>query len=185
MSEPQRFTLSAKEYKSLFDGMYSSLCIFADTYLKDLDVSKDIVQDVFIKVWEHKIEFINEHSVKSYFYTSIKNKSLDYLKSHYVRNTDAFSLADVKRLEDDSFFMNEVVISEVSNIVQKAISTLPPKCAEILKLSIQNYKNEEIASLLGISINTVKAQKKIAYKRLKPMLESCLSLISYLLYQSN
>ena len=185
MSETNPYTLTPKEYKSLFDSMYASLCTFADTYVKNLDISKDIVQDVFVKIWENKIEFINENSVKSYLYNAIKNKSLDYLKSQYVRNTDTFSMVDVRRLEEESFFLNEVVISEVSNIIQNAISTLPPKCATILKLSLQNYKNEEIATQLGISVNTVKAQKKIAYKRLKPMLESCLSLITYILYNSN
>ena len=184
MPQDQKYKLNLKEYKTLFDGVYPSMCLFAVKYVNDSDVAKDIVQEVFIKIWEKKVEFQNENAVKSYLYTSIKNKSLDYLKSKYVKNTETFSLVDVKLMEDDSFFMNEVVVAEVSNTVQQAIASLPPKCAEILKLSIQNYKNEEIAALLNISVNTVKAQKKIAYKKLKPMLESCLGLITYIFYSS-
>lgn len=185
MSDSQKYTLNLKEYRILFDSTYPSMCVFAVKYVKDLDVAKDIVQDVFIKVWEQKVVFHNENVVKSFLYTSIKNKSLDYLKSRYVRHTETFSMADITLVEDDSFFMNEVIIAEVSNTVQNAIATLPPKCAEILKLSLQNYKNEEIASQLNISVNTVKAQKKIAYKRLKPLLERCLSLLAYLFYSAN
>lgn len=185
MSDSPKYTLNLKDYKNLFDSTYPAMCLFAVKYVKDLDIAKDIVQDVFIKIWELKVVFQNENAVKSFLYTSIKNKSLDYLKSRYVKNTETFSMADITLVEDDSFFMNEVIVAEVSYTIQNAIATLPPKCAEILKLSIQNFKNEEIAEQLNISINTVKAQKKIAYKRLKPLLESCLSLLAYLFYSSN
>lgn len=143
--------------------------------MEDLEVSKDLVQDVFIKIWEDQIVFNSEHSAKSYLYTSVKNRSLDYLKSKRYKTTDHFSLKDMEKLESESFFHREIVVIETSKILEKAINTLPYKCAQIIKMSIKNLTNLEIAKELGLSINTVKAQKKIAYKRLRPILKEYIS----------
>ena len=81
MRKNEPFILSLKEYKNLFEKLYSSLCLFANKYLDNLELSRDIVQDVFIKIWEDKIEFNDENTIKSYLYTSVKNRCLYYLKS--------------------------------------------------------------------------------------------------------
>lgn len=173
-------TLTLKEYKSIYDTMYSSLCLFSNKYVESLDVAQDIVQEVFIKIWEDKIEFKNENSIKSYLYTAVKNRSLDYLKSNYFRSTQSLAKEDVADWQTDPFFLREVVISETSVIIEKAIDTLPKKCAQIIKLSIKGMSNAEIAEELGISLNTIKAQKKIAYKRMKPLLKDYFILIAFI-----
>jgi len=173
-------TLTLKEYKSIYDTMYSSLCLFSNKYVESLDIAQDIVQEVFIKIWEDKIEFKNENSIKSYLYTAVKNRSLDYLKSNYFRSTQSLAKEDVADWQTDPFFLREVVISEASVIIEKAIDTLPKKCAQIIKLSIKGMSNAEIAEELGISLNTIKAQKKIAYKRMKPLLKDYFILIAFI-----
>jgi len=173
-------TLTLKEYKSIYDTMYSSLCLFSNKYVESLDIAQDIVQEVFIKIWEDKIEFKNENSIKSYLYTAVKNRSLDYLKSNYFRSTQSLAKEDVADWQTDPFFLREVVISETSVIIEKAIDTLPKKCAQIIKLSIKGMNNAEIAEELGISLNTIKAQKKIAYKRMKPLLKDYFILIAFI-----
>lgn len=185
MHNTDMFTLTSKEYKSLFDKLYTSLCVFANSYIGDLEVSKDVVQDVFIKIWEDKIEFQNENTIKSYLYTSVKNKSLDYLKSKRVKTTDHLSTGEMEKLETEPFFLREVVIVETSSIIENAINTLPKKCAQIIRLSIKDFTNAEIAEELDISINTVKTQKKIAYKRLKPLLKDYFILIAFIFDSSN
>ena len=176
------YKLTIKEYKSLFDKLYISLCLFSNKYINDIEISKDLVQDVFIKIWEEKIIFKNENNIKSYLYTSVKNKSLDYLKSKRYRSTDNFSVNQIEQLENETYFLREVVVIETSSIIEKAINTLPNKCAKIIRLSIKDFKNSEIAEELGISINTVKAQKKIAYKRLKPLLKDYFVLIAFVFF---
>lgn len=180
MLDSNKYKLNQKEFKNLFDKQYPSLCIFANKYVVDLDVSKDIVQDVFIKIWKNNIEFKNENSVKSFLYTSIKNKSLDYLKSNHVRRIKNYSILELEKIETEAFFLSEVVISEATVIIESALNTLPNKCRQIIRLSIKNFSNEEISEDLGISINTVKTQKKIAYKKLKPLLKNYFSLIAYI-----
>ena len=139
------YKLTLKEYKNLFDKLYVTLCLFSNKYLNNIEASKDVVQDVFIKIWEDKIEFKNENTIKSYLYTAVKNKSLDHLKSKRYKSTDHFSTIELEKLETEPFFLREVVILETSNIIENAINTLPNKCAKIIRLSIKGYTNAEIA----------------------------------------
>lgn len=180
MKKPSSYQLSIKEYRNIFHSLYKPLCVFSNKYVESLEVSKDLVQDIFIKIWEDKTEFQSEACIKSYLYTAVKNKSLDYLKSKRYKSTDYLSSKKMEDIDSDAFFMREVVILETSVIIEKAISTLPNKCAEIIRLSYKNYTNTEISERLSISINTVKAQKKIAYKRLKPLLKEHFILIAFL-----
>ncbi|MFD0990434.1 RNA polymerase sigma-70 factor [Mariniflexile jejuense] len=179
ITNSEKYQLTLKEYKNLFDSSYTMLCVFANKYLNDMEVSKDIVQMVFIKIWEDKIEFQNESFIKSYLYSSVKNKSLDYIKSKHYKTTDHMSAIKIAKLETEPFYLREVVVVETHNIIENAINTLPKKCAQILRLSIGELTNPEIAEKLGISINTVKAQKKIAYKKLKPLLKDYFILIAF------
>lgn len=185
MFNSYKYELNLKEYKILFDKHYNSLCLFANKYVEDLDVSKDIVQDVFIRIWEKKIEFQTETTVKAYLYTSIKNKSLDFLKSKHVKKIDKYAITELEKLENEVTFLSEVVISESSSLIENAINTLPNKCAQIIRLSIKSLSNAEIAEELSISVNTVKAQKKIAYKRLKPILKNYFSIIAFVFDTTN
>lgn len=174
------YKLTLKEYKNVFNKQYSTLCLFSNKYVNNLDTSKDIVQELFIKIWEDKIEFQNEFAIKSYLYTAVKNKSIDYLKSKQFQSTQSIQLQDIEELEGEPFFLREVLISETSNIIEKSINTLPNKCAQIIKLSLQGLSNAEIADELGLSLNTIKTQKKIAYKRLKPLLKDSFFLIAFI-----
>ena len=169
--------LTLKEYKNLFQKLYTSLCLFANKYVDDLEVSKDIVQEVFIKVWEDKIVFQSESSIKSYLYTAVKNRSLDYLKSKRYKSTDHMPIKEMEKLETEPFFLREVVILETSSIIEEAINTLPNRCAQIIRMSIKSFTNVEIAKELGVSINTIKTQKRIAYKRLKPLLKEHIAIL--------
>jgi RNA polymerase sigma-70 factor (ECF subfamily) len=121
-SEPYQLTL--KEYKKTFDSLYTLLCLFANKYLNDIEASKDIVQVVFIKIWEDNIEFRSEENIKSYLYTSVKNKSLDYIKSKRVKSTEKLSSLKMEDMETEPFYLREVVVLETHNIVEKAIKTL-------------------------------------------------------------
>ena len=161
-----------KKYNELYNSLYTSLCLFSNKYISDLDKSKDIVQDVFIKFWNNKINFDDEVALKSYLYTSVKNKSLDYLKSSEYKATQRLGSLDYLELASDVYFDKEFFMEEVSAAVDEALKKLPKKCSEIVSLSMNGYKNKQISEELGISINTVKTQKKIAYNKLRLILKS-------------
>lgn len=178
--------LDTVEFKVIYKSLYPSLCLFAKNYLTDLQISKDAVQEVFIRVWENKVYFENENAAKSYLYTAVKNKCLDILKSKYVRVIDhQLDLEKMEWLESDRFFYTEVVRSETTYLIEKAMKSLPYRCAQIIKLSLNNYSNQEIADSLSLSINTVKAQKKIAYKKMRPLLKEYYQLLAIIMISSN
>ena len=163
--------LSEKEYKGLYNTFFTSLCLFSNRYLNDIERSKDVVQAVFIKIWVQDILFENELTVKTYLYTSVKNTCLDFLKSKENRIKQKLSTVELRLLKSEAYFEKEVVLEEVARIVDRSLETLPFKCKQIIKLSLKGFKNKQISEELEISINTVKTQKRIAYQRLRPILK--------------
>ena len=72
--------ITLNSYKQLFESLYPELYEFAYKYLNDFEASKDVVQEVFVQVWEDRVAFENENHRTGYFYKAIKNKCLDCLK---------------------------------------------------------------------------------------------------------
>lgn len=169
--------LNMASFSRIFEGSYTPLCLFAYKYLEDLNLSKDIVQDVFVKIWEDSIEFNNESSIKAFLYTAVRNKCLDYLKSKAYRSRVFLTEEKMEELQSEPFFLREVVVQEASILLEKAINTLPAKCAQIIRLSAKGLSNDRIAEKLGLSVNTIKTQKKIAYNRMRPLLREYFVLI--------
>lgn len=79
-------------YKELFDEFYQTLCVFASKYLKDDAMAADVVQDTFIKFWEHHADFDHSIKIKSYLYTSVRNACLNILrdKKEFVPDGESF-----------------------------------------------------------------------------------------------
>ncbi|WP_240938683.1 RNA polymerase sigma-70 factor [Arenibacter sp. 6A1] len=169
--------MNKKDYKVLFNTLYTPLCLFANKYLDSLDDSKDIVQEVFVKVWKKNIVIRDEAAMKSYLYTAVKNKSIDFLKSSYNKKKNLSVQIDFKDLESDAYLAREIIISEASEIIEKAMNTLPKKSGKVVRLAMQGLSNEQIAEELGVSINTVKTQKKLAYRKLRVLLKKDIFLI--------
>ncbi|GAA3622272.1 sigma-70 family RNA polymerase sigma factor [Flavivirga jejuensis] len=170
MDQSKEYELTLKEYENFFNRRYKSLCLFANEYVNDLDDSEDIVQNVFIKVWEDKVSFKSKDKIESFFYTAVKNKSLDFLRSKYVKNVNTYPLEDLEALQTENYNLPEAVILETSDIIERELKALPSKAAKAIRLSIENYKNKEIAEEMNISIHTVKSYKKESYQKLRKTL---------------
>lgn len=138
--------------------------------LDNLETSKDIVQEVFIKVWEDKTVFQDENHTTGYFYKAVKNRCLNHLKSKQHLLTERYGQENPETYDTEEFLMSEAVIVETTVIIENGINTLPVKAAQVIRLSIKNYTNDEIAKALSISINTVKDHKKVAYRKLRKLL---------------
>lgn len=170
MDQNKTHELTLKEFEDIFNRLYEALCLFAHKYVKDLDRSEDIVQEVFIKVWEDKVPFKNKDKIEGFFYTVVKNKSLDFLRSKYAKDVEAYPLEDMETLQKESYFLREAIVIESSNLVERVLKLLPNKCAEAMRLSIESYTNKEIAEEMNISVYTVKEYKKTAYEKLRKSL---------------
>jgi RNA polymerase sigma-70 factor (ECF subfamily) len=148
--------------------------LFADKYIKDMELSKDLVQDVFIKLWERDVEITSKTTVKSFLYTTVRNASLNYIRQQVLEEK---KIRDYTLLESDSLFEYSVIEEDVSYKLYKAVDQLSLRSKEVVMLTVNEYSNPEIAEKMNISINTVKTLKQRSYRKLRRDLMTAIYLI--------
>lgn len=155
------------DFNKLFDTYYVSLCYFADKYLNDLDQSRSLVQEVFVDVWTKREKLSIGGSAKSYLYTAVKNRCIDFLRKK--KNTTPIS--DDESSGSEVPFRDLVEEAELNKRINDAIGELPEKCREVFGLCrFEGLKYAEIADKLHISVKTVEMQMGIALKKLRAKL---------------
>jgi RNA polymerase sigma-70 factor (ECF subfamily) len=160
---------SVDAYKTIFNLYYKPLCSFAKKYVLDLAVAEDIVQEIFVKFWEQRKEIQLKTTVKSYFFQSVRNECLNYLKHQGV--VEKYKVHIASAVTDD-FFYDRLEEEEINQLVYQTIQSLPPRCKQIFELSRFEGKSfEEIAQELSISKNTIKNQLVSALKHIRQVLE--------------
>jgi len=168
-------------YAYLIDTYHHKLCLYANSLVKNVYSAEDIVQNVFIKVWEQRTRLKSDHTVKSFLYKLVYNEFIDL----YRKNQSLFSL-------EKSYYdaLNSIVSDDDSeslqrmiNVVNKEIQNLPPKCKEVFILSKkEGLTNIEIAEHLEVSIKTVEAQITKAFSILRSSLDQRMKSILFLLF---
>ncbi|MDY8137743.1 RNA polymerase sigma-70 factor [Aquimarina sp. 2201CG5-10] len=154
-------------YKILFDKYYSWLCNYIYKLSGDASLSEDLVQNVFLKLWEKKTSLRITTSLKSYLFRSCHNEFLMYLRQQ-KREYDALDELKWQSLFE-LYSEKEEDKTEADWIrLEKAIEQLPKKCKEVFKLSrLEQKKHKEIAEILGISTKTVEVHISKALRFLK------------------
>lgn len=163
-------------FKLFFESFYPSLCLFANKYLKDKEVSLDIVQDAFLYLWNKNADFNSTGAAKSYLYQYVRNRSLNYLRDKELRQK-----MDLQNLQTETFFRDSLIEEETFRMISDAIRTLPPQGQRIIELTLDGFKNQEIADQLNISINTVKTIKLRAFASLRKELKDNIFVLFVLL----
>ena len=163
------------QQKDVFDKCfriyYQSLCYFSYQYLKDFEQAEDTVQEVFIKILHEGNNFDNEQHLKHYLYKAVRNHCLNHIKLDGI-HSEILASIQKSRVQDENNFFTHVVRAEVYREIMNAVQELPEECRRIFKLAyVDGLNNEEIASRLFISINTVKVQKNKAKIRLRKKLQ--------------
>ena len=174
-------TQQNKVFDKCFRSYYQVLCYFSYHYLKDTEKAEDIVQDVFLKLLNENILFDNEEHIKHYLYKAVRNSCLNHIKLTGIRSGILESIHRDRDKDENNFFAN-VVRAEVYREIMKAIRELPHACVQVFQLAyVDGYSNEEIASQLSISINTVKVQKNKAKIRLRQKLQGLYPVVALFL----
>ncbi len=153
-----------------FNRLFYPLCVFAYNYVKDVKQVEDIVQEIFVKAWESGLLDKNNDNIDGYLYKATRNRCIDFLRSKYAKDFKAYPHEDIELLQNETHFLKEVITIDTVGIVQNAIKSLPDKCGQVIELSIKQLSNKEIAEEMAISVDTVKMQKKIGYKKLRELL---------------
>jgi RNA polymerase sigma-70 factor (family 1) len=157
-------------YNLIFDQLYVPLCRYCIKLVNNREVAEDIVQEQFIYLWENWARLENIASLQAYLYTSVKNKSLNYIKKTFSEKTFVAIPATIEQIGDKGISNPQELIEaqELEKILEKALEELPVQCRKIFGLKrFGQMSNQDIAESLNISIKTVEAQMTIALRRLK------------------
>ena len=158
----------------LFNYYYPGLIVYATRLLTNQHLAEEIVQGVFLKLWQDRRFIEISTSFKSYVFQSVKNKCLDVLKHRKVKDEYAkLILEQAEKSADETW--ESYVESELYAILIKSIEKLPPECQKVFKYSrIRNLSNKEIAEKMGIAVKTVENQITKALKHLRQELKDYL-----------
>ena len=174
----------ALEY--LFHQYYDDLCRYTLVFTKDIDTAENIVQDLFIYIWEHRETLEIHLSFESYLFQASRYKALNYKRDN-AKKTDRLSTLKDQYKDTVSISADDIIeFKELNQIVSEAIELLPNRCQQIFRLSrTDELSYREIAELMNISINTIDNQVHTAIKKIKKHVkryypEFYLSLLIYL-----
>lgn len=180
MNSPKEKDRELIQFKELYKSNASMLIFYAGKYV-DATTAEDLVQDVFLKIWQKGTFLFLKEGVKTYLYRSVQHACLDYLKHLEVQGdyistvTTRLKIEEIYYNDDPQSFFAE---DERLELIYKEMNKLPDKCREIFTMSYQEErKTAEIAMLLNISTRTVEAQ---LYKALKILRSVLLGLLFFL-----
>lgn len=155
---------SEREWSELFDLHFNHLVLYVNNYIGSVAVSEDIIQDLFIKLWQKR----NSVTITpSFLFVCARNSALTYLrlnKRKFIPPDDI-----VLREVSDSFMVDEeIAYIDRLEEVRTAITKLSPQCREVLKkIYFENKKYAEVAEEMNLSLNTIKSHIYLAIKVLR------------------
>lgn len=154
-------------FKSDFHQLYQPLCQYANGFLEDLEASEDVVQEIFLKLWEKKQELVGKPELKFYLYIAVRNNCLTRIRrrssSPVEKNEVDWSTVSISDEKPDPYSF-----IDAPSIIREGLSRLPERCREIFILSrVSQLTYQRIADTMGISIKTVENQMGKAIKILK------------------
>ena len=161
-----------RAFEELFWGFFSAGRQFVKSFQVDDSSADDILQEVFIHIWDKRQAFKSEDHFKAYFYKALRNNTVKYI----TRNKHVLNLESAENKESDDVLLKITEI-EFNREISRAISLLSEKRREIILLSMSGKSEQMIADTLNISINTVKNQKTKAYAFLRQELKDISSFV--------
>lgn len=189
--EDRPTALSVKEnFDSIYINNFSRLFLFAKEYVLFDEEAENIVQDIFLMLWEKREALRVDVSLTAYLFTLVKNKCIDFLRHQMVEQMYSENVKheyneelNVKLFALESFDHNFSSEEDIETLLRNAIDKLPERCRLIfIKSRIEGKKYKEIAEELNLSVNTVEGQISIALKKLREELKDYLPLLLFYLF---
>lgn len=169
-----------RAFKKLFFDFYPSLCVFAGRYISSTEVCEDIVQEVFLNIWENRKTLEIHTSFRNFLITSVRNKCNDYLRrrsTHDKYLENRFEI-DLSKTPDDVY-----TLKELQEMLQLALEKLSPHIREAFEMSrSKKMTYKEIAKAMDISPKTVESYISQSLKVLREELQDYLPLVLLFIY---
>ena len=161
-------------FEWLFRQYYEKLCQWAYHYLRDLDSSEEVVQDLYYNLWRNRASMVFHVSAKSYLYKAVSNncKMLIRRKGRRTAIEADLALQNPGTAAEPEELLE---VKEIREVVNRTLEELPEKPAQIFRMSrYEGLKYREIAEKLSISIKTVEANMGKALKIFRKNLQEYL-----------
>ena len=156
----------------LYLSYYKRILRLIHLYVKSEEISREIVSDVFMSIWENRNGLLLIDNFDSYIYKIAKYKSFNHLRSNKINtiNIEDISIelfAKTQTTPEDNYISDETISQ-----INKAIEELPPKCQLAFKLIREdNLKYKDAAQILGVSVKTIENHLTLAIKKIRSRLK--------------
>jgi RNA polymerase sigma-70 factor (family 1) len=155
-------------FTAFYTKFFQKLLLVSEKHVKDIFVAEEIVQDIFLKIWENPSNLDEIKAIKPYLYRAVINSSINHvnrqksIEIHHQKIAAEFTEEELIELDEE----NELIV-----ILHNEINKLPPQCQKIFKMSrFEHLKYKEIAEKEGISERTVENHISTALKILRKAL---------------
>lgn len=171
-----------KAFTEIYERYHKQLYIVAYKYLKDKDMSKDAIQQIFLKLWELRMLFNIQINLRNYLFTMLKNYLLNEIRNNYTALEKNYELAQ-QTTEYEDEILSKLEKKELTTQLYQAIDKLPEqkKIICLYKLT-DGLSNQEIAEKMQISIPTVKTHYSQAIKHLRNHFDKLLLILISILF---
>jgi RNA polymerase sigma-70 factor (family 1) len=157
-------------FTEIYNRYAESLVGFAASKLYDLDDAKDILQDLFVKLWENREQLYITSNLQSYLFAITRHRIIDKIRKSITREEYASIAQSMQAIYPHSID-NQVEAKELQENIYKSLNQLPSRVKEIYKLSREEgLSNREIAEKLNLSEQTIKNQLSTALKHLRKII---------------
>lgn len=158
-------------YEALFKTYYTELVFHANRYLYDFDIAREIVQDLFVHIYEKRHQLDITLSLKAYLYRATQNRCINFIQSQKTKDKYAQYVKD-QPVQSENSIEKDIELNQLESALYNAIGELPPKCRMIFKMNrFDGLTNSEIADRLELSKRTVETQITRALKFLREKLQ--------------
>ena len=160
-------------FEKIYSDYYQRLCFYASKYIDDFSEAEDVVQNIYVKLWEKDdLVFENEYALMSYLYSAVYRACLNKLELEQIHIEHHQRIERSLKESELTDYVADSIENEVLWKILQAVDTLPTECKKVFKLSyLEGLEVAKVAELLSISENTVKRQrargKKLLQERLK------------------
>ena len=156
-----------KCFRSLYDAYYSYLCALAVSYIHDFEKARELVNDVFVRVWERRTQL--KHPPLPYLISGVRNACCNYLRDS--RKASELTLVLMERVPETGLY-NEDEVEDMVLMISAVSASLPKRCREVFSLHFtEGLDTDEISEKLGIAPSTVRVQLKAALDKIRENLK--------------
>lgn len=153
-------------FATVFNTYYPSLCSFAYRFLENVEDARDVVSEVFEKLWVKQTDLEAPGNIKSYLYVSVRNACINSLKRSHQQLERNKQLLQI--ISSDENYKAALLLHETTQQIYEEISLLPGQCKKIFELLyIEGLSSSEAARVLDLAEQTIRNQKTIGLNILK------------------